>query len=91
MSPISKTVGPFVISLTDQGGGVFAAKISLNMVPFGGQAQGVVKLVGSLEADLSAEQGAALLFGEINKVVPAAILPAAEAGEALAEAAIAKA
>lgn len=90
MSPIVKSVGPFDFSLSDLGNGLFAAKVSLNSSIGGGSAAGVVKVVGSLEADLNAEQVAALGFAEFNKIIPAAILPAVEAGEALAEAGIAK-
>lgn len=90
MSPIVKTVGPFVFSISDSGSGVFAAKVSLDANIGGGSAAGVAKFVGSLEADLSAEQVAALGFSEFNKILPASVLPVAEMAEAAAEAAIEK-
>lgn len=90
MSPISKSLGPFTFSLTDKGEGVFEAQVALSASLGGGAAAGVVKAGGALYADLNAEQVAALGFEEFNKILPAAVLPLAEAGEAAAEAEIAK-
>lgn len=90
MSPISKVLGPFTLSITDKGEGIFEGAISINANVGGGHAAGVVKFGGSLYADMSLEQVLALGFEEFNKIVPAALLPAVEAGEALAEAAVEK-
>lgn len=90
MSPISKALGPFVFSIVDKGNGVFEASMALSASLGGGQAAGVAVFGGSLFADMSAEQVAALGFDEFNKIIPASILPLAEAGEAAAEAEIAK-
>lgn len=86
MSPISKVIGPFTFSITDQGGGVFQASVALSASLGGGEAAGVAKFGGSLYGDISAEEIAALGFDEVNKIVPAAVLPLAEAGEAAVEA-----
>jgi hypothetical protein len=90
MSPVSKSFGPFTLSVTDKGNGVFEGAVSLNASVGGGQAAGVVKAGGSLYADLSAEQVAELGFEEFNKILPASVVPLAEAGEAAAEAEIGK-
>lgn len=85
LQPASVQIGPFKLAVTDQGNGVFEASISLNAEVGGGSAAGVMVFGGSLFANLNAEQVMALGFAELNKVIPATILPAAEAGEAIAE------
>jgi hypothetical protein len=90
IGPITKTVGPLVLSLASNGAGVFAAKISLNAQLGGGEATGVLKAIGSLEVDLTLEQALELGFADVNKLVPAAVLPIVEEGEVLAEAAVEK-
>ena len=90
MSPISKVIGPFTFSVTDQGNGVFQASVALSASVGGGQAAGVAKFGGSLYGDISAEEIAALGFDEFNKILPAAVLPIAEVGEAAAESEIEK-
>lgn len=90
IGPVSKSIGPFTLSLVDKGSGVFEACIALSGQLGGGQAAGVAKFGGSLYADMSAEQVAALGFDELNKILPSSLVGAAEAGEALAESAIGK-
>ena len=85
MSPISKSIGPFTFSISDKGEGVFEASVALSATMGGGEAAGFLKLGGALTADLNAEQVAALGFEEFNKILPAAIEPLAEAGEAALE------
>jgi hypothetical protein len=85
IGPFSKTIGPFTLSITDKGNGVFEGAISLNATIGGGSAANVVKCGGSLFADMSAEQVEALGFSEVNKIVPAAALPFVEGAEAAAE------
>ncbi|CAM6004922.1 unnamed protein product [Sphagnum balticum] len=90
MFPLTKVLGPFSLSVADQGGGVFRASVALSATLGGGQASGVATFGGSIYADLSAEEVVALGFEELNKVLPAAVLPLAEAGEAAAEAQVEK-
>lgn len=90
IGPFSKAIGPFTLSLTDKGAGVFEAAITLNASVGGGQAANVVKFGGTLFADMSAEQVAALGFDELNKILPASFQGAAEVAEAAVEAEIGK-
>lgn len=86
MTPVSKVLGPFTLSVTDKGEGVFEGSVSLSATA----GDGVVKLGGTLYADLNAEQVAALGFEEFNKILPAAAVPIAELAEGAVESEIQK-
>ena len=90
IGPYSKSIGPFTLSVTDKGGGVFEGAIALSGKLGGGSAAGVAKFGGSLYCDLTLEQVVEIGFADLNKVLPASVLPVAEMGEAAVEAEIAK-
>jgi hypothetical protein len=90
MGPFVKVLGPFSLSVTDKGNGVFEGAIALNASIGGGQAANVIKCGGSLFADMSAEQVAALGFDELNKVLPPSLQGLAASAEAAVEAEVGK-
>lgn len=89
LGPYSKQLGPFNLTATDQGNGVWQVQVALGAGSVGGgEAAGVVQYGGSLFANINDAQLAQLGFDEVNaeveKILPAAE-PIVEGAEALAE------